>query len=77
MPSNEEKTVSFPADGKGKKGSKGQKPQKFGKSIGWFFGMAILIFILKSKKFLALLFVLKLEKKLWKTIKNNFDYLLC
>lgn len=45
MPSNEEKTVSFPADGKGKKGSKGQKPQKYGKSIGWFFGMAILIFI--------------------------------
>lgn len=40
MPSNEEKTVAFPSEKKGNKGSK-----KFGKSIGWFFGVAILLFI--------------------------------
>lgn len=45
MPSNDEKSVSFPSQSKGKKDSKDKKPQKFGKSIGWFFGIAILVFI--------------------------------
>ena len=45
MSSNDEKTVSFPAEKKGKKESKNNKPQKFGKSLGWFFGIAVLLLI--------------------------------
>ena len=45
MSSNDEKTVSFPAEKNGKKESKNNKPQKFGKSIGWFFGIAVLLLI--------------------------------
>lgn len=42
MPSNDEKTVSFPAENKGKKDPKNKK---YGKSIGWFFGIGVLLLL--------------------------------